>query len=317
MEIKNIVFGPVLSRRLGYSLGIDLLPSKTCNLDCVYCEVCKTNKHTNDRIDYTDFDQVINEIKNVNHEIDYLTITGSGEPTLHKHLDVLVKKLKKNFEYPIVLITNSVLLSDELLRKELSEIDVIMPSLDAVSPDVFEKINKPVEGILISDIIQGLIDLRTEFLGSIWLEILFCKGLNDSRDEVAKMRDVIKKINPDKVQLNTVVRPPAYTDSGALSYRDLQQIAEELDIENTEILLPSKNKKSGVNLSKEDLLNYLKRRPANFEEINQCFGEKTADVRSMLLKLQESQDICKYNHNNEVFYKVTHPPIPSLEKEGE
>lgn len=310
MENKSLIFGPVLSRRLGYSLGIDLLPEKTCNLDCIYCEVCKTTNLTDERFRYADFDQVIVEIKNTRHEIDYLTITGSGEPTLHLDLDILVDKLKQNFDHPIVLITNSLLLRKESVRKELLGIDIIMPSLDAISQKTFEAVNKPVNNIHIKDIIQGLIDFRKEYSGNIWLEILFCKGINDNTEEVRQMREIIKQINPDKIQLNTVARPPAYADTKTLSYGELQKIVDILDVENVEILLSSKNKKTGVDLNKQELLNYISRRPVNFEELNQCFGEKTAIVRKLLQELQTSKKIQKYTHNNEVFYKITHPPSP-------
>ncbi|OGI12340.1 MAG: hypothetical protein A2Y40_03460 [Candidatus Margulisbacteria bacterium GWF2_35_9] len=304
MENKKVVFGPVLSRRLGYSLGIDILPSKTCNLDCVYCEVCKTTNLTDERFRFVDFDQVINEISEVSHEIDYITITGSGEPTLHLDLNILIAKLKKNFNYPIVLITNSLLLRKKSVRKELENLDIIMPSLDAVSQDVFEAVNKPVKGIMITDVINGLIDFRKTYRGNIWLEILFCKGINDGINEIKKMKGIIKKINPDKIQLNTVARPPAYTNTGPLSFSELQTIADLLDNQKVEIIISKPSNRKGEPLTEIELINYLRRRPANFEEINLCFGEQTDITRTMLLDLQKSKKIEKYTYNNEVFFKV-------------
>ena len=144
----SIIFGPIASRRLGQSLGIDLVPSKTCNLDCLYCEVGKTTAHTEVRQSFIDLDALVAEIKACSHPIDCLTLTGAGEPTLHKDLDKIIARLKAEFSYPIVLITNSLLLRDEAVRQEIVNVDMVMPSLDAVTQDVFEKINKPVAGVL-------------------------------------------------------------------------------------------------------------------------------------------------------------------------
>jgi wyosine [tRNA(Phe)-imidazoG37] synthetase (radical SAM superfamily) len=230
MANKRIIFGPIASRRLGASLGIDLVPNKTCNLDCLYCEVGKTTCHTETRQQYINIDQLVADIKACPHKIDCLTLTGSGEPTLHKDLDIIIARLRSEFSYPIVLITNSLLLRDEKVRQEVSGVDIIMPSLDAVTQDVFEKINQPIPGVLVADIVEGLINFRNIFAGQIWLEILFVKGINDVPSEVMAFKQAIASIRPDRVQLNTVVRVPAYkVGVEPLSPDTLEAIAEVLD----------------------------------------------------------------------------------------
>lgn len=259
---KTIIFGPILSRRLGYSLGIDLVPPKTCNLDCLYCEVGRTNHLTEERQSFINLEQLVAEIKACTHKIDCLTLTGSGEPTLCKNLDRIIARLKTEFSYPIVLITNSLLLRKEAVRKEVMGVDIIMPSMDAVTQSVFEKLNKPVKGVLAPDIVEGLVAFRAMFSGQIWLEILFVKGINDSPSEVLAMRQAIARICPDKVQLNTVVRAPAYkVGTEPLSVETLQAIADVLGFEHTDILPATKGVGLDLGLSKDELAAVRARRP--------------------------------------------------------
>jgi wyosine [tRNA(Phe)-imidazoG37] synthetase (radical SAM superfamily) len=262
MAHKSIIFGPIKSRRLGFSLGIDLVPNKTCNLDCLYCEVGKTTCHSEERKTFIDLDKLVNEIKACPHHIDCLTLTGSGEPTLHKDLDIIISRLKSEFPYPIVLITNSLLLRDANVRQEIIGVDIIMPSLDAVSQDVFEKVNKPVPGVLAADIIEGLIQFRSMFLGKMWLEILFVKGINDSPSEVLAFKRAINAIRPDRVQLNTVVRVPAYKEGvGPLSVETLEAISDVLDFENIDILSLQRGAHSGQSLTVNEVSAARLRRP--------------------------------------------------------
>jgi len=182
------LFGPVPSRRLGMSLGIDLIPKKVCSLNCVYCEVGKTTKLTTHRLEYVKYDNVIAELLQFmsnNPKIDYFTFSGSGEPTLNSRIGDVLNFIKK--EYPKIktaVLTNGSLLYDKNLRAELLDADVILPSLDAASQDVFEKIDRPNPELNIETYIQGLVDLRKEYSGQIWLEILLLRGYNDSKEEL-------------------------------------------------------------------------------------------------------------------------------------
>ncbi len=209
---KSYFYGPVPSRRLGFSLGLELIPKKLCSFNCLYCQAGRTRDKSLKRFSYVKISQLKKELSQVlkrKPKIDYITISGSGEPTLHKGLDKIIAVLKKTTKnkYPICVITNSSLLYRKKVRTELAQADLIMPSLDAVGPALFKKINKPISGLSLNKIIQGLIALRREFKGKIYLEIMLLGGVNDTISEAKKFKQVIQKIKPDRVLLNLPVRP--------------------------------------------------------------------------------------------------------------
>lgn len=207
-------YGPVYSRRLGFSLGVDLFPEKTCSFDCVYCQLGPGKKKLIRRVSGVNIPELKQELKAIvskKPRIDFITISGSGEPTLHKNLDKIIKAIKavSRGKYPLCVITNSSLLYRNKVREELKPADVIIPSLDAITLKTFRNINKPHVGINPKKLLGGLIKLRREFKGKIWLEVMLVKGVNDSLSEAKKFREIIKRINPDKLQLNLPVRPSA------------------------------------------------------------------------------------------------------------
>jgi len=202
------LFGPVLSRRLGLSMGVDLLKYKTCNLDCVYCELGRTACLTACRDRFVPREKVLKEIELRRDEpFDYLTFAGSGEPTLSLDLGEVVARAKKIVDSPVAVITNSTLLSSPAVRKEVAAADVVLPSLDAASQEAFSAINRPARGILAEEMIQGLKDFRREFSGQIWLEVMLVRGINDHEAEM--IARAAEATEPDRIQLNTVVRAPA------------------------------------------------------------------------------------------------------------
>jgi wyosine [tRNA(Phe)-imidazoG37] synthetase (radical SAM superfamily) len=202
------LFGPVLSRRLGLSMGVDLLKFKTCNLDCVYCELGRTACLTACRDRFVPREKVLKEIELRRDEpFDYLTFAGSGEPTLSQDLGEVVARAKKIVDSPVAVITNSTLLSSPSVRKEVAAADVVLPSLDAASQEAFSAINRPARGLLAEDMIQGLKDFRREFSGQIWLEVMLVQGINDHEAEM--IARAAQATDPDRIQLNTVVRAPA------------------------------------------------------------------------------------------------------------
>ena len=212
MSIKNYFYGPVPSRRLGFSLGVDLLSKKTCSFNCLYCQLGPNSKKTAKRFSFSKlpkFKEGLKEIIGRNPKINYITISGSGEPTLYKGLDKIIAAIKKvtQNKYPVAVITNSSLLYKGEVRDELKKADLIVPSLDAATSKTFSKINRPCKGITLKRIVSGLIQLRKEFKGKIWLEIMLISGINDSKREIEKFKEIIDKISPDKIQLNLPVRP--------------------------------------------------------------------------------------------------------------
>jgi len=202
------LFGPVLSRRLGLSMGVDLLKYKTCNLDCVYCELGRTACLTACRDRFVPRERVLKEIELRRDEpFDFLTFAGSGEPTLSLDLGQVVSRAKRMIDSPVAVITNSTLLSSPTVRKELAAADVVLPSLDAASQEAFMAINRPARGLLAGEMIQGLKDFRREYSGEIWLEVMLVRGINDHDAE--RIARAAESTEPDRIQLNTVVRTPA------------------------------------------------------------------------------------------------------------
>lgn len=208
------LYGPIHSRRLGFSLGVKLAPEKVCTFDCIYCQTQQPKKAKLQRFEYVDICCLKRELKEILDKkllINYITLSGCCEPTLHKNLNRIIaaiKEVSKN-KYPVALITNSSLLYRKKIRQELMAADLIIPSLDAPCAKIFKEINRPHCRLNFNKIVQGLIDLRKEFKGKIWLEIMVIKGINDDLKIIGEFKRFINQINPDKVQINLPVRPSA------------------------------------------------------------------------------------------------------------
>ena len=212
MKSYQHLYGPVPSRRLGRSLGVDLVPPKICTYDCVYCQVGKTTEMTLQRMEYIPTEEVLEEVRDFLSKgeatIDHFSLSGSGEPTLHSQIGLVIKGIKGMSPIPVAVLTNGSLLYLDEVRDDLLQADIILPSLDAVSEEVFTRINRPHKGILVEKVIEGLVEFRKDYQGQIWLEILFCKGINDGEDELHQMKRAVDRMQPDRIQINTVVRPP-------------------------------------------------------------------------------------------------------------
>jgi wyosine [tRNA(Phe)-imidazoG37] synthetase (radical SAM superfamily) len=303
------LFGPVFSRRLGLSLGIDLLPPKICTFDCIYCEIGRTTLRTAKRKEYVPTFEVLKEAENYLQseaaKIDYVTVTASGEPTLHSKIGDIVSRLKDISPKPVAVITNSSLLYLPEVRRALLEADVILPSLDAVRPDTFRRINRPIRSVRIEQIIGGLKDLRQEYTGQIWLEILFVQGVNDRLEEVEELRKVLKAIQPDRIQLNTVDRPPAEDYASPLSSAQLETIREVLG-ERVEVIVDFKRRiQQGFRpLVENEILAMLARRPCTVEDISGLLNvpqDEISAVMESLIKKHRAQ--CKA-YDQRVFYII-------------
>jgi wyosine [tRNA(Phe)-imidazoG37] synthetase (radical SAM superfamily) len=229
------IYGPVRSRRLGNSLGISLTPHKICQFDCVYCQLGATTTKTDVRSAYVNTQEVLAEVQSwietnpgILDTLDFITLSGAGEPTLNVDIAGLIAKIKTLTKIPVALITNACLLADSGVRKELLQADLIVPSLDAVTPDVFAKVDRPLPGIKIEDIIEGLVNLRKEYHGQIWLEVMLVKGMNDDIRQARKLKEAVARINPDKIQLNSPVRSTTEKSIFAADKTKLEQIQELL-----------------------------------------------------------------------------------------
>jgi len=276
-EEKKYLFGPVPSRRLGRSLGVDVVPFKVCTLDCVYCQLGNTTNKTIERKDYIPIEQVLAELKdrlNEGLQADFITLSGSGEPTLNSRLGELIDGIKKITDIPVAILTNGTLFYRADVRADCAKADVVVPSLDAGDEETFRKTNRPHRDISIEKLISGLCAFRREFAGRIWLEVFLVDGLNTDADQIAKIDGLIKRIQPDKVQLNTAVRPTAEAGVKKLDDEKLQAIADQLG-ERCEVVtdsLPSRHGEhiEGRETTPEDVLSMLKRRPCSFSDI--CSG---------------------------------------------
>ncbi len=309
MEAYKHLYGPVPSRRLGWSLGIDLVPHKVCTYNCIYCQIGKTTNQTLIRDEYVSVDEVLKEIKNFlkteKVPIDYLSLGGSGEPTLHSKIGTIIEGIKSMTSIPVAVLTNGALLYQEEVRRDLLKADVLLPSMDAVSPEVFEKMNRPYPNFSVERMIEGLVQMRKVFRGKIWLEILFLKGINDSPEELHRMREVIERIQPDLVHLNTAVRPPSESWAIPLNLREMEQIqtffGEKAIIiaEFDRQPLPAAEREI-----REEILRILKRRPLSLIDLSKGMNLSQDKLENQLALLLQEGKIHLRSFEGSVFYEI-------------
>ena len=305
------LFGPVPSRRLGMSLGIDLVPKKVCALNCVYCEVGETTKLTTDRMEYIKYDKIISELQQFmssRPKIDYITFSGSGEPTLNSRIGEVLAYVKQNYpDVKTAILTCGALLSSPQLRTEILEADVILPSLDAATQAIFNKINRPNPNLSIDTYIKGLIDFRKEYKGQIWLEVFLLKGYNDTPEELGLIKEAILKIEPDIVQLNTLDRPGTVEGLIAMTKNELQKIKDYWDISNVEIIA-SAAQRTDVDSYNTDIegtiLATIARRPCTLDDLNQILGIHVNEINKYLGTLELNKKIKSTTLKRGVFYEL-------------
>ncbi|WP_339008796.1 radical SAM protein [Fusobacterium animalis] len=277
------VFGPVPSRRLGISLGVDLVVSKSCNLNCIFCECGATKKIQLKRQRFKDMNEILNEIQSVLEDIkpDYVTFSGSGEPTLSLDLGNISKAIKEDLKFKgkICLITNSLLLADKQVIKELEYIDLIIPTLNTLKQDIFEKIVRPDYRTSVDEIRKGFINLNnSNYKGKIWIEIFILENINDSEENFIEIANFLnsENIRYDKIQLNTIDRVGAERDLKAISFDKIfraKKILEENRLHNIQIIKSLNELDEGkkILINQELLDNMKQKRLYQEEEINKIF----------------------------------------------
>ncbi len=292
MNMKYL-FGPVNSRRLGISLGVDLVPFKTCSLNCVYCESGGTTEITSTIAEYVPTDEVILELDQYLFglpRLDVITFSGSGEPTLHAGIGRIIAHLKEKFPgYKVTVLTNGTMLWTPEVRKSLRLADIVIPSLDAVSRDVFNRIARPAPGITPERVIEGLVDFRKEFKGLIFLEVFIVPGINDGDKELAKLKEACLQIRPDKIQVNSLDRPGSEdwvepADQALLSH--VRDFFKPLDVDI--IGTPAKKRAYDAqptgNLRKS-IISLLRRRPSTMEDLSASLGADAASVEKEIASM--------------------------------
>jgi wyosine [tRNA(Phe)-imidazoG37] synthetase (radical SAM superfamily) len=230
------LFGPVNSRRLGVSQGIDLLPPKTCNFNCIYCEInkapqlsCMRGEHVPTEIILDEIDSLLEDAARVN-DIDVFTITASGEPTLHSGIGKVIRYIKKNSDKPVAILTNGSQFYLKEVRQDLLAADIVIPSLDAARPESFRRVNRPAKcSPDLETMIKGIADFSREFAGEVWLEILLVESINDSPEDIAALKNAIGRIGPTRVQLNTVARPPFESFAKPLTHKRMEEVKREIE----------------------------------------------------------------------------------------
>jgi len=305
------VYGPVPSRRLGRSLGIDPLPLKTCNYQCIYCQLGKTTNFTNERRNYYPKDEILVEIeeaiKQNKDNFDYITFVGSGEPTLYKDLEELILKAKTFSNKPICVITNGALLHNEEVIKALLHSDIVLPSLDAGDERSFIKINRPHPDIDFESVIQGFIDFRSLFKGKFWIEIMIMKAINDSKKELLKIKKKIDLIKPDKIDINIPLRPPL-EKWVKIPDKSIFVLLDEIFGSYSDISLPEIGNFYLYSQDFEkELLNIIKRHPMRQNQIINTFSSnnfKKEDIIYRLKKLESKNKIKKSIYNNQIYWSL-------------
>ena len=287
----SYVYGPVPSRRLGLSLGVDIVPPKICTLDCVYCQLGRTTAKSTDRRDFVDIDAVLSELRQklqAGIRADYITIGGSGEPTLNTRLGEVVDGVRRLTDIPVAILTNGTLLCQAQVRAECARADVVIPSLDAGDAAVFEAVNRPARDITIEKLVSGLQRFRGEFAGQIWLEVFLIAGVNTGPEQIEKIRGLIHQIRPDKIHLNTAVRPPAEPNVEPLSREALDAIVRQIG-PNCEVIgeAPAGLTERHDRRAEADVVSMLKRRPCSVEDIASGLGMNRSEVVKHVTRLRD------------------------------
>ena len=313
----NHIFGPVPSRRLGLSLGVDLVCHKTCTLDCIYCECGPTTNLTLKRKEYVPFDEVKAELTHYfeNHpDPDYVTFSGSGEPTLSPDIGRIIDFIKeKKPKIRVAVLTNATLLSDPVVRKDLNRADLVMPSLDAVIPETFKKINRPAEQIDIHKVIDGLKTFAGSFQGELWLEVFILPGINDAKEELETLGAIIRDINPARVQLNTLDRPGAVAGLKPASKQDLDRVAGIIDAANVEIIARVKNLSSGDHISDEKMeamvMETIHRRPCTVDDLTAALNLEKGNLEILMKRLILEDKVEAVQQDRGMFYQTRKDPL--------
>jgi len=303
----SYLFGPVPSRRLGFSLGLDIVKKKTCTLDCVYCQVGATGEKTLERSGYVDVRKVLSELKKVlkqKKKLNYITFSGSGEPTLSTELGACIRGIRKLTDTPVCVIINGTLLGRKDVREDLALADLVIPSLDAVSEDVFQAINRPHPDLSAAAHLEGLKVFRAEFAGQFWPEIMLVKGINDRPEELLKLSQAASAIKPDKVQLNTVARLPQDPSAQPLTRIDLEKIAAMFGADSELIPDFSRREIHGEQIDMEQtVLELVRRRSITVSDIVKTTGLTKREVLELMEDLARRKKVKKAVFSGQAYYR--------------
>jgi len=304
---RKYIFGPVPSRRLGSSLGVDLVPYKTCTLDCIYCQIGKTTEKTSRRFEYVPTKEVVRELKEVIDEgtkPDVITMSGSGEPTLHLGIGEIIRTAKDICDIPVVVLTNATTLHLPEVREALMPADIVAPSLDAGTKDMFEIINRPASGVSFEGLVEGLTLFAKDYKGKLLVEVLVLAGMNSTESEMIAIRDILSGIELDEVQLNTVTRPPAEEFAESVKREKLEELALLFDPPATVIADFKGKSLSSRPVGEDEILDSVSRRPMTADDISQVTGMDRRVVGKVISELVSRQKLVTSNQSGRIYYSV-------------
>ncbi|HPQ55600.1 MAG TPA: radical SAM protein [Bacteroidales bacterium] len=305
------IFGPVPSRRLGMSLGVDMVPKKVCSMNCVYCEVGPTTLLTSERKPYVPAGEILQELQDYfrkQKNPDFITFSGYGEPTLNSDIGKIVDFLKKEKpEVPIAVLTNGTLLYDKEVRDAILKTDLVLPSLDAATEAVYRKINHPVKTISLTTYIEGMVTFRKEFTGKIWLEVFILPGYNDNAAELDALKKELLRIKPDKVQLNTLDRPGTVPGLRSATHQELQSIIDYWGMPNVEIIaaVQERTRMSSYRKDVENvIMETINRRPCTLDDLSKILGLHVNELNKYLDILEASGKVHTERQDRGLFYMI-------------
>lgn len=304
--MKTYLYGPVVSRRLGLSLGVDLVPLKVCSFDCIYCQLGRTTRKTVQRRSFYRPDLILNQIEKTLKSgitMDYISFSGSGEPTLNADMGRLIHEVKKLTEVPVAVITNGSLLWELGVQEELLEADVVLPSLDAGSEAVFQQVNRPHSSLNLEKIVEGLEAFGARHRGEIRMEVMLLEGLNAVPHELKRIQELIARVNPERIDLNTAVRPPAESFVRPLAPKRLGEIRNFFGERATAVSQPpSVRQQRCPREVREVIIEMLGRRPCTLDELVTALGRHRHEVAKFVGTLLEEGLISQKSYGQRNFF---------------
>ena len=307
MSEAKYLFGPVPSRRMGLSLDVSPIPKKTCNYSCVYCQLGRTDKMTNTRKEFFPLEDILAEFDahlQSGIEQDVVTIVGEGEPTLYSRLGELIDALHERTDKPIVVITNAALMYDPQVRADLMKADIVLPSMDACTPESFKKVDRPFGTIDYDAVVEGLITFSHEYQGKLYLEIMLIDGYNDSTADLEGFKEMLGKLRYDRLYLNTAVRPPAEADVNACSKEKMAQAVEMLGGISIDMLAEG-GFSSDITDDYEAILSIIGRHPMNQHEIQSFLANRNNnDSESIFERLNQNDKVERQDYKGYITYRL-------------
>ncbi len=302
----SYIFGPVPSRRLGRSLGVDIVPFKTCSYDCIYCQLGRTTCKTIEQKEWVLLDEVLRELQaRLSSRPEYITLSGSGEPTLFSRMGELITRIKALTDIPVAVLTNGSLLWREEVRRQLLNADLVIPSLDAGDEAMFQAVNRPHRDITFNKMVNGLIDFRCEYQKAYWLEVFIMKGYTATESEVTKLAKWARLIKPDRIQLNTVTRPATDKTAVGVSREALRSFADFFS-PSAEVIADfgSIHKQAEFIGNRDEILNMLRRRPCSIGDIADGLKLHPNEVVKYIEELSVRNLVNRSLVENKVFYRA-------------